>query len=126
PATVPDVENLANVRRLPLSLAAFLVLLAVGAVGHVLMTGARHRAHDLAVLRALGITPRQAAACASWQATVIAVIAIAIGVPAGLIIARAVWRQTPDSLSFVHVGPVASLVLWLVVPGTLLGCTLLA
>ena len=91
-------------RRLPLSLAAFLVLLAVGAVGHVLLTGARHRAHDLAVLRALGITPRQAAACVSWQATVIGIITVAIGVPAGLIIGRAVWRLTADSLSFVYVG----------------------
>jgi hypothetical protein len=86
PAEVPDVANLANVRGLPLSLAAFLVLLAVGAVAHALLTGARHRAHDLAVLRALGITPRQAAACVSWQATIIGIIALAIGVPAGVII----------------------------------------
>ena len=83
PGIVPDVQNLGNVRRLPLLLAAFLVLLAVGAVGHALLTGARHRAHDLAVLRALGITPRQAAACVSWQATIIGIIALAIGVPAG-------------------------------------------
>ena len=105
PAQAPDVSNLANVRRLPLSLAAFLVLLAIGAVGHALLTGARHRAHDLAVLRALGITPRQAAACVSWQATVIGIIALAIGVPAGLVIGRGVWRLTADSLSFVYVGP---------------------
>ena len=126
PAAVPDVANLANVRRLPLSLAAFLVLLAVGAVGHALLTGARHRAHDLAVLRALGITPRQAAACVSWQATIIGIIALAIGVPAGVIIGRAVWRLTADSLSFVYVGPLALLALLLVVPGTLLVCWLLA
>ena len=113
-------------RRLPLSLAAFLVLLAVGAVGHALLTGARHRAHDLAVLRALGITPRQAAACVSWQATIIGIIALAIGVPAGVIIGRAVWRLTADSLSFVYVGPLALLALLLVVPGTLLVCWLLA
>ena len=126
PAAVPDVENLANVRRLPLSLAAFLVLLAIGAVGHALLTGARHRAHDLAVLRALGITPRQAAACVSWQATIIGIIALAIGVPAGLIIGRAVWRLTADSLSFVYVGPLAKLALVLVIPGALLVCWILA
>lgn len=126
PSPVPDVENLANVRRLPLSLAAFLVLLAVGAVGHALLTGARHRAHDLAVLRALGITPRQAAACVSWQATIIGIIALAIGVPAGVIAGRAVWRLTADSLSFVYVGPLAAVAMLLVVPGALLVCWILA
>ena len=126
PSIVPDVQNLSNVRRLPLSLAAFMVLLAVGAVGHTLLTGARHRAHDLAVLRALGITPRQAAACVSWQATVIAIIALVIGVPAGLIIGRAVWRLTADSLSFVYVGPLSTIAMVLVVPGALLVCWILA
>jgi ABC-type lipoprotein release transport system permease subunit len=126
PSAVPDVENLANVRRLPLSLAGFLVLLAVGAVAHALITGARHRAHDLAVLRALGITPRQAAACVSWQATVIGIIALAIGIPAGLIIGRAVWRLTADSLSFVYVVPWSPGALLLTVPGALLVCWILA
>jgi ABC-type lipoprotein release transport system permease subunit len=126
PSRVPDVANLANVRRLPFSLAAFLVLLAVGAVAHALITGARHRAHDLAVLRALGITPRQAAACVSWQATVIGIIALAIGVPAGLIIGRAIWRLTADSLSFVYVRPWSPLVLLLTVPGALLTCWILS
>ena len=126
PGVVPDVENLANVRRLPLSLAAFLALLAVGAVGHALLTGARHRAHDLAVLRALGITPRQAAACVSWQATIIGIIALAVGIPAGVILGRAVWRLTADSLSFVYVGPWSTIALVLVVPGALLACWILA
>jgi predicted lysophospholipase L1 biosynthesis ABC-type transport system permease subunit len=126
PATVPDVQNLANVRRLPLTLAAFLALLAVGAVGHTLLSGARHRAHDRAVLRALGITPRQAAACVSWQATIIGVIALAIGIPAGVIIGRAVWQLTADSLSFVYVGPLSTTAMVLVIPGALLVCWLLA
>ncbi|MEO5838131.1 MAG: FtsX-like permease family protein [Acidimicrobiales bacterium] len=126
PGVVPDVENLANVRRLPLTLAAFLALLAVGAVGHALLSGARHRAHDLAVLRALGITPRQAAACVSWQATIIGLIALAIGIPAGVIIGRAVWQLTADSLSFVYVGPVSTLAVVLVAPGALFVCWILA
>lgn len=54
PAVPPDVDNLGNVRSLPRFLAAFLVLLAVGAVAHALLTGARSRSRDLAVLRALG------------------------------------------------------------------------
>jgi ABC-type lipoprotein release transport system permease subunit len=126
PSAVPDVENLGTVRRLPLYLAAFLVMLAIGAVAHALITGARHRAHELAVLRALGITPRQAAACVSWQATVIGVIALAIGIPAGVILGRSVWRLTADSLSFVYIGPIAPGALLLTIPGALFVCWLLA
>jgi len=116
PIVPPDVTNLGNVRSLPLLLAAFLVLLAIGAVAHALLTGARGRSHDLAVLRALGLTPRQAAACVTWQAAVIGVVALAIGIPLGVVVGRQVWHLLADSLSFVYVGPLAGIVLLLTVP----------
>ena len=112
----PDVANLANVRTLPLFLAAFLILLAIGATAHALLTGARSRSHDLAALRALGLTPRQAAACVIWQAAIIGVVALAVGIPIGVVVGRQVWRLLADSLSFVYVGPVAGLVLVLIAP----------
>jgi MacB-like periplasmic core domain/FtsX-like permease family len=116
PIVPPDVTNLSNVRSLPLLLAAFLVLLAIGAVAHALLTGARSRFHDLAVLRTLGLTPRQAAACVTWQAAIIGVVALAIGIPFGVVVGRQVWHLLADSLSFVYVGPLAGLVLLLTVP----------
>jgi ABC-type antimicrobial peptide transport system permease subunit len=45
-----------NVRVLPVLLGGFLGLLAVGAVGHALAMAVRQRRHDMAVLRALGMT----------------------------------------------------------------------
>jgi ABC-type lipoprotein release transport system permease subunit len=119
PYVPPDVTNLASVRQLPLLLATFLLLLAVGAIAHALLTGARSRSHDLAVLRALGLTPRQAAACVLWQAAVIGVVALAIGIPLGVVVGRQVWRLLADSLSFVYVGPLAGLVLVVIVPAAL-------
>lgn len=116
PALPPDVANLGNVRNLPLFLAAFLILLAIGATAHALLTGARSRSHDLAALRALGLTPRQSAACVIWQAAVIGVVALVIGIPIGLVVGRQVWRVLADSLSFVYVGPVAGLVLIVIAP----------
>ena len=100
----------------PLWLAAFLVLLAIGAVAHALLTGAPSRRHDLAVLRALGLTPRQAAACVVWQAAVIGAIALIVGIPLGIAVGRQVWRLLADSLSFVYVGPLAGLLLLALVP----------
>jgi hypothetical protein len=126
PTGPPDVANLGNVRSLPLYLAAFLVLLAVGAVAHALLTGARSRSHDLAVLRALGLTPRQAAACVTWQATIIGIIALAIGIPLGLVVGRQVWRLLADSLSFVYVGPLSGLVLVVLIPVALVLLAIMA
>jgi hypothetical protein len=62
----------------------------------------------------------------SWQATVIGVIALAIGIPAGVILGRRVWRLTADSLSFVYIGPTAPGALLLTIPGALFVCWLLA
>jgi ABC-type lipoprotein release transport system permease subunit len=101
-------------RSLPALRAAFLVLLAVGAVAHALLAGVRGRRRDLAVLRALGLTPGQAAACVLWQAAIIAAVALVVGVPLGLAIGRQMWRVLADSLSFVYVAPIAGLVLALV------------
>ena len=51
PADLPvEVANLRNVRTLPLLLAGFLALLRVGALSHVLLTSARRRRRDFAIL----------------------------------------------------------------------------
>jgi ABC-type lipoprotein release transport system permease subunit len=119
PETPPDVTNLGTVRSLPLFLAGFLLLLAIGAVTHALLTGARSRSHDLAVLRALGLTPGQAASCVAWQAAIIGVIALLIGIPLGVLVGRQVWHELADSLSFVYVGPLAGTLLVVLVPAAL-------
>ncbi len=93
PPQPPDeIAQLRQVRVLPILLGAFLALLAVGAVGHALATAVRRRSHDLAVLRALGLTQRQCRAITFTQATVVAVIGLIFGVPLGLAIGRLVWR----------------------------------
>jgi ABC-type lipoprotein release transport system permease subunit len=126
PSDSADVDNLVQVRRLPMYLAGFVALLALGAVAHALFTGVRERAKELAVLRALGVTARQAGASVTWQAIVTAVIAVVAGVPIGVLVGRRVWRTISDELSFVYVGPLATAVLAIAVPACLLACLLLA
>ena len=96
PGPVADVTNLGQVRSLPYLLAGFLIVLGLGAVAHALMTVSRRRAKELAVLRAVGLSPRQAAACVGWQAVVVAAIALLIGIPVGLAIGREAWRRVAD------------------------------
>jgi ABC-type lipoprotein release transport system permease subunit len=116
PDPVPDVLNLAQVRRLPYLLAGFLILLGLGAVGHALMTVSRRRSKELAVLRAVGLSPGQAAACVAWQAIVVALIALGIGIPLGVIVGREVWQAVANSVPLVYVGPFSPRLLIATVP----------
>ncbi len=125
PTSAPDVENLASVRALPLLLAGFLILLAFGAVGHALMSGSRRRRGELAVLRALGFTPRQAAWCVGWQAAVVGAVAVIVGIPLGLLVGRQLWSVVARAIPLVYIGPFDARIL-LAIPATVAFLGLLA
>lgn len=101
PALPSEVNNLRAVDALPRALAAFLACLAVVAAGHALVTTARMRRHDLAVLGALGFQRRQLAATVSWQATAIVLVGLVLGVPLGLVVGRLVWASVADGIGVV-------------------------
>jgi ABC-type antimicrobial peptide transport system permease subunit len=115
-----------QVQALPLALGAFLLLLAVGAVGHVLATAARRRRHELAVLRAVGMTRWQSRGVLVTQASVLAVVGLLFGVPLGVALGRTVWRVVADYTPLYYVSPVASWALLLLGPLALLVANLLA
>ena len=126
-AAVPvEVAELHDVRVLPVVLGLFLALLAVGAVGHALASAVRRRAHDLAVLRALGTTRWQCRLIVVTQASVLALVGLVFGVPLGLIVGRAVWRSVADYTPVQYIPPVAVWVLLGVGPAALLAANLLA
>jgi putative ABC transport system permease protein len=86
-----DVSNYARVSATPGLLAGVLAALSVVGIVHLLVTTTRRRRRDIAVLRALGFIQRQVSAAVAWQASITMAIAIAIGLPAGLIIGRWTW-----------------------------------
>jgi ABC-type lipoprotein release transport system permease subunit len=127
PIVLPqDVLLLRNVRTLPKDLAIFLVLLGVAALGHALVTAVRRRRHDIAVLRTLGFTPRQAALCIAAQASTIGVISLVIGIPLGLVAGQLAWRWVADVTPLLYVAPVTVFAIVLLIPATVLGVNLLA
>jgi hypothetical protein len=89
--------ELRDVRGLPMALGAFVAVLACGATAHALTTTLRRRRADLAVLRAVGLTPRQSRAVVSTHATVLAVVGILIGIPLGVAAGRLVWLAVAQS-----------------------------
>jgi len=121
-----ELENLRNVRTLPVVLAVFLALLALAAVSHVLMTSSRRRQRDFAILRAVGFNRRGTRLVLNAQGTAIAVVGIVLGVPLGLAIGRTGWRYVADQVPLEDVPPFAVLAVVLVIPLTLLVVNALA
>jgi hypothetical protein len=120
------VAELRQVRTLPVFLGAFLSVLALGAVGHALATAVRRRRHDVAVLRAVGLTRTQSRTVVVTQATVLAVVGLVVGIPLGVALGRTVWRYVADTTPLFYVSPVALLAVLMAVPVALLAANVLA
>jgi ABC-type lipoprotein release transport system permease subunit len=94
PATPPSrVANLSQIGSVPKLLAIALALLGIGGATHGLLVASTRRRADIAVARALGFTPRQAASSMRWQGIVITAVAVVVGVPLGVVVGRLVWKQ---------------------------------
>ena len=122
----PIIQAVKDVAVLPLALSAFLAVLAVGAVGHALSIAVRRRRHDLAVLRALGLTRWQSRLVVGTQATLLAIIGLAFGIPLGLALGRILWHAAANTMPLAYNTPWALLALLLIVPVALVAANLLA
>lgn len=124
-----EVNNLASVESLPWAVAGLLAAQAALALGHGLVTAVRRRRRDLAVLRAVGFTPRDVGATIAWHAVTVVALGLLAGVPAGIVIGRMAWRTVTGtvgvvdaptipllSLSMAAVGAIAIAVLVALVP----------
>ena len=126
-ATLPSaVSELHTLRALPLVLAAFFGLLAIATVAHALVTTVRRRRHDLAIMRSFGFTARQSRVAITWQATLLAIAGVIVGVPLGLIAGRTIWRWLADDYPVVYVPPIELVAILLVIPAALLVVNALA
>ena len=85
PATVVDVDAM---RQVPVLLAgAFAVTMAASVVAGV-ASGTRARRRELAIVRALGATPRQIRASVRWHAIALVTVGLVVGLPVGVIVGR--------------------------------------
>jgi hypothetical protein len=127
PAQPPDTQQgLTDLQELPNSLGWFLALLAVVAVGYALVTAVRRRSHELAVLRALGLTSGQTGLVIVTQASLLALAGLAAGIPLGLLAGQAVWRIAADWIPLDYRPPFAPWPFILAVPAALVTANLLA
>ena len=121
-----DLGNLQQISNLPSVLAGLLGFVAVGTLIHTLVSSVRRRRRDLAVLRALGFVRSQVGLTIVWQATTIVVIALAVGLPLGVVAARLGWRAFVDQLGYVPDPVIPLLAVLLIVPVAILLSNLIA
>ena len=92
PAKPSDLVDLGRVGGLPSVIAALLAVMAIATLAHALFSAARRRRRELAILKVLGFRRRQVSAAIAWQATVVALIAVVVGVPLGIAAGRWGWQ----------------------------------
>jgi hypothetical protein len=127
PAEVPlELDNLRRVRSVPAILVAFLVVLAVSTLAHVLVTSVRRRRGEFAVLRSLGFTRRQTSGIVVTHSSVVGVVGLVVGIPLGLAVGRLGWTWVAGKVPLVYASPITLVVVLLTIPAALIVTNLVA
>jgi putative ABC transport system permease protein len=114
-ALAAAVINTRQMTGQPIALALGLAAGAVLSLTLTVLSSVRRRRHELALLKALGMTRGQIRSVIAWQTTLTLLIAVAVGGPLGVAGGRLAWQSFAGWLGAVPVSeiPVAALVLGL-------------
>jgi hypothetical protein len=93
--------NLEQIGSVPPLFAGIMAVMSAAVLAHVLTVAARTRRRELAVLRVLGFSGAQVRRTITWQSTVYALGALAVGIPAGIALGRLTWRTYATNLGVV-------------------------
>jgi putative ABC transport system permease protein len=121
-----DIRDYTAVRDTPLALGVVLILLAVGTLAHVLVTGVHRRYRDLAILKTLGLLGPQLWLVVGWEATALATAALLAGLPLGLLAGRWGWMLFASSLGVSGATVIPVPLVLLAIPATWLLAILIA
>jgi hypothetical protein len=87
-----DLASFGRVDGLPVVVAAILGLMAGAVLVYTLLTAIRRRRRDLAILKTMGFVRRDVAGTVVSQAVTLALLALVLGLPFGVLVGRIVWR----------------------------------
>lgn len=114
-----QIVSYTGIQRIPLVLSAVLAVLAIATFVHLLATSTRRRRPDLAILKILGFVRGQVMAAVVWQACALAIVAMGIGIPCGVILGRWAWIAFANRLG-VYTEPNVPPIVLLAIPAVLL------
>jgi predicted lysophospholipase L1 biosynthesis ABC-type transport system permease subunit len=114
--------EIVNYRMMGLTPTLLVSGLALGAVVALALTpiaSVRQRRRDLALLKTIGFVRGQLAAAVAWQASVVALIGIVIGIPLGIVAGRWLWNLFARQIYAVPYPTVSLASMALVAAGTI-------
>ena len=126
PRKPTDVVDFGRVQNLPLIVGGVIALLAAATLTHVLMSATRRRRRDLAILKTLGFVRHQIRAAVAWQASTVVLLALAFGIPLGLVAGRLLWSMLAHDLGVVSQPVVPTIAILAIVPAAILLANVIA
>ena len=124
---VPGViRHLSETRTVAIALALFFAVLGTLALAHTLVVGTGRRRRQLAVFRVLGFRPVQVRGAIVVQAIALGLAAVVVGLPAGIVLGRFVWRVLTNGLGGRNDPATPWIVIATAIPVTVLWATVLA
>jgi len=119
------VNNYAAIDATPEVLAGVLAVLGLAVLAQFVLTSARRRRRDFALLKVLGMFRRELSAVAFWQVATVTAVALAVGVPLGIAGGRWAWQLFADQAGLPPDAITWLPVLWMI-PATLAVAALVA
>jgi putative ABC transport system permease protein len=123
PAALVNFGESAN---FPLLLGGIVTLCGLATLAHLLVVSVARRQTENGLLQALGMVRRQLASIVFWQASTVAIIAIALGIPLGIAAGQGIWRAFAVSLGVVPVPVVHAWPITVIAAGVLVTANVLA
>jgi len=68
---------------------------------HFLVVSVSRRRREMGLLKVLGFVRHQVVSAVDWQATILALVGIVIGVPLGVVVGREAWKAFASNLGVV-------------------------
>ncbi len=96
-----EIVNTSELRRAPALGVALLAIVTTISIGLGLGTSVRQRSREFATLKSIGFTRRQITSTIAWQSTITTALGLTIGIPAGLLCGRILWRLFSQQLDVV-------------------------
>ena len=121
-----EIVNYKTIGLTPTYLVSGLALGAIVALALTLLASVRQRRRDLALLKTVGFVRWQMAAAVAWQATVAAVVGIAVGIPLGIVTGRWLWDLFARQIYAVPYPTISVVSVVLVALGTLVLANVIA
>jgi putative ABC transport system permease protein len=126
PAKPTVLVNFGESVNFPLLFAVALSVFGAATVLHLLLVSVARRRTEAGLLKALGFVRRQVAAAVCWQATVVALIGIAVGAPVGIATGKVLWLAFATNFGVVPVAVTEPVLIAALAVGVLAAANLLA